>query len=117
VLDGLCRSIVVLIARHTHRGSRMIERHITFNVHAGQTEAFARFFDVEYRPAMTRTPGFIRAELLREAESPTRYQMVLRFVDGDSAAGWRTSDVHQALQPQLTALFSTNEIATYEVVA
>jgi antibiotic biosynthesis monooxygenase (ABM) superfamily enzyme len=95
----------------------MIERHITFNVHADKTDAFERFFDADYRPAMTSSPGFVRAELLREADSPTRYQMILRFADGDSAVGWRTSAVHQALQPQLTALFSDNEIATYEVIA
>ena len=59
----------------------------------------------------------MRVELLREAERPTRYQMVLRWADGESAAGWRTSEVHQALQPALTALFSDNEIQAYEVIA
>lgn len=94
----------------------MIERHITFNVHSEATGAFERFFTDTYRPAMTTSPGFVRAELLREADSPTRYQMVLRFADADSAAGWRTSDVHQGLQPELIALYSTNEIGTYHVI-
>lgn len=95
----------------------MIERHITFNVHADQTAAFERFFADEYRPAMMKSPGFVRADLLREVESSTRYQMVLRFADADSAAGWRTSDVHESLQPSLQALFADNEIQGYEVVA
>lgn len=94
----------------------MIERHITFNVQPEQTGAFERFFTDAYRPAMGASAGFVRAELLRESESPTRYQMVLRFEDGDSAAGWRTSEVHQALQPDLKALYSDNEIQAYEVI-
>ena len=63
----------------------MIERHITFNVHPDRTAEFERFFADEYRPAMATSPGFVRVELLREAENPSRYQMVLRWVDADSA--------------------------------
>jgi heme-degrading monooxygenase HmoA len=95
----------------------MIERHITFNVHPGKGADFEAFFTGRYRPAMSRSPGFVRAELLREAEHPTRYQMTFRFQDAETATGWRTSAAHQALQPDLAALFSTNEIVGYEVVA
>jgi antibiotic biosynthesis monooxygenase (ABM) superfamily enzyme len=42
--------------------------------------------------------------------------MMLRFQDAETAAGWRTSPVHQALQPALAALFSTNEIQGYDVI-
>lgn len=95
----------------------MIERHITFNVLPDQGAAFERFITDEYRPAMAASAGFIRADLLREANDPTRYQLVFRFEDGEAAAGWRTSLVHQGLQPALTDLFSTNEIVGYDVVA
>jgi heme-degrading monooxygenase HmoA len=95
----------------------MIERHITFNVHPGTTAEFERFFAERYRPAMAAAPGFVRVELLREADQPTRYQMTLRFQDAETAAGWRTSPVHEALKPDLAALFSTNEIVGYDVVA
>ena len=59
----------------------MIERHITFNVHPDRTDAFEQFFADDVPPAMAASPGFVRADLLREADSPTRYQMVLRFED------------------------------------
>lgn len=95
----------------------MIERHITFNVRPDKTGEFERFFADRYGPTMAKSPGFVKVELLREAESPTRYQMVLRFEDADSAAGWRTSEVHVALQPALNALFDGNEIQGYEVIA
>jgi heme-degrading monooxygenase HmoA len=95
----------------------MIERHITFNVHAARTVDFERFFADRYRPAMAASPGFVRVELLREAEAPTRYHMTLRFRDAEGAVGWRTSPVHQALAPELAELFSTNEIVGYDVVA
>ena len=95
----------------------MIERHITFNVHPDKKSAFEQYFADPYRTTMAKSPGFVKAELLREAESATRYQMVLRFEDADSAAGWRTSEVHQALQPALGALQSGMEIQGYDVIA
>jgi heme-degrading monooxygenase HmoA len=95
----------------------VIERHITFNVHPDKTGEFERFFADRYGPTMAKAPGFVKVELLREAECPTRYQMVLRFEDADSAAGWRTSELHVALQPALNALFDGNEIQGYEVIA
>jgi heme-degrading monooxygenase HmoA len=100
-----------------HQRPTVIERHITFNVHADRTEDFERFFSESYRPPMAKAPGFVRVELLRELESATRYQMVLRWEDVEAATGWRTSAVHQALQPGLTALFSDNEIQVYEVIS
>lgn len=94
----------------------MIERHITFNVHPDKTAAFEQFIDAAYRPAMAKSPGFVKCELLREADSPTRYQLVFRFEDGDLAAGWRTSEVHQALQPALKALHIDMAVQGYEVI-
>lgn len=94
----------------------MIERHISFNVVAGSETEFERFFAERYRPPITERPGFVRAELLREAESGTRYQMVLRWTDADAATGWRTSPEHQALQPTLSALVATTGIQVYEVI-
>lgn len=94
----------------------MIERHITFNVQPDRTEAFERFIADQYGPTMAKAPGFVRIELLREADSPTRYQMCFRFQDGDTAASWRTSEVHQALQPALAALHSGTEIQGYVVI-
>ena len=94
----------------------MIERHITFNVHPDQTEAFERFIADQYGATMAKARGFVRIELLREADSPTRYQMSFRFEDGETAAGWRTSEVHQALQPALNALHSGAEVQGYVVV-
>lgn len=95
----------------------MIERHITFNVHPDRTEAFEQFVAGQYGPTMAKAAGFVRLELLREADSATRYQMTFRFEDPDSAASWRTSEVHQALQPALQALHTGAEIQGYEVIA
>ncbi len=95
----------------------MIERHITFTVHPDRTGDFERFFADAYAPAMAKAPGFVRVELLREAEAPLRYQMVLRWRDGEAAVAWRTSDVHTALQPALNELHGGMEVVAYEVVA
>ena len=94
----------------------MIERHITFNVYPDTTAAFEQFIAGAYGPAMAKSPGFVKCELLREADSSTRYQLVFRFEDADRAAGWRTSEVHQALQPALKALHVDMAVQGYEVV-
>ena len=94
----------------------MIERHITFTVDAGRAAEFERFIAEQYGRAMAQAPGFVRIELLREADSLTRYQMCFRFQDAASAAGWRTSVEHTGLQPALNALVSTPEVQGYEVI-
>jgi antibiotic biosynthesis monooxygenase (ABM) superfamily enzyme len=65
---------------------------------------------------MAKAPGFVRLDLLREVDSQTRYQMSFRFEDGETAAAWRTSEVHQALQPELAALHSGAEVQGYLVI-
>ena len=50
----------------------MIERHLTFNVHPDRTAAFEAFFAEVYAPRMAESPGFVRVELVREQERPTR---------------------------------------------
>ncbi len=94
----------------------MIERHITFHVIDGRAADFEAFFATRYRPAMSKSPGYVDAWLLRELEQPARNQMVLRFDNVDAATGWRTSAEHEALQPDLTALHSGMDIVAYEVV-
>jgi antibiotic biosynthesis monooxygenase (ABM) superfamily enzyme len=95
----------------------MIERHITFTVPPDHASEFERFFAERYRPAMAASPGYVRVDLLREAEDATKYQMVLRFQDLDASVGWRTSPVHQGLQPDLNALVTSSVVQAYEVIA
>jgi len=95
----------------------MIERHVTFDVFPDQAGAFEQFFQEEYRPAMSKMPGFIRADLLQEQETPGRYQMVIRFESGEAAAHWRASTEHQALSPRLKSMYSESHLQVYEVVA
>lgn len=95
----------------------MIERHITYNVHPDKTAALERLFSEKYGPTMAKAPGFVKVELLREADNPSRYQMMTRFRDADCAAGWASSDAHQALQPAMKALYSDYELQVYEVIS
>jgi heme-degrading monooxygenase HmoA len=96
----------------------MIERHISVTTLPDRTGAFEAFFAGRYGPTMAKAPGFVAVSLLRELDSPTRYQMVLRWADAESAVGWRTSAAHEALQPALTGLYADAEvqIQAYEVV-
>lgn len=94
----------------------MIERHITFNVEPALAREFEHFFAEQYRTAMSQSPGFVRVELLRRTGVNGRYEMAMRWQDGDAAAAWRTSGAHTALQPALNALVTTGDITVYDVV-
>jgi heme-degrading monooxygenase HmoA len=94
----------------------VIERHITFSVHPDMTAEFERFFADEYRPPVLDMPGLVECSLLREAEHADRYQMIFRWEEAEQAVAWRVSEVHQALQPALTALHAGMEIVAYTKV-
>jgi heme-degrading monooxygenase HmoA len=94
----------------------MIERHITFDVLPDQTDTFERFFAEQYRPPVLEMPGLIECTLLREADSPARYQVVFRWERADDAVAWRVSEVHQGLQPGLNALHEGMVIVAYTKV-
>jgi quinol monooxygenase YgiN len=95
----------------------MIERHVSFQVHPDRTADFERFFTESYRPPVLEMPGCIECGLLRETEHPERYQMVFRWESAEGAVAWRTSPVHQALQPALNELHEGMEIIAYARVA
>lgn len=95
----------------------MIERHVTFEVMRGQEQVFEQFFTQEYRPAMSQMAGFVRVELLREQETPSSYQMTIRFDSVEAAAAWRASPAHQALSPRLKTLYSGSQVQVYDVIA
>ena len=95
----------------------MIERHVTFNVLPDRTQDFEELFTAEYRPAMAATPGFAKVELLREKEDATQYQMVIRFESMETAAGWRNSEIHQALKPKIKVLYDGSMLKVYDVIA
>lgn len=95
----------------------MIERHVTFKVYPNKSHDFEELFTQAYRPAMTNMPGYVSVELLRAQETPTEYQMVIRFESAETAAAWRSSEAHQALSPRLKALYSESQLQVYEVVA
>ena len=95
----------------------MIERHVTFDVLSDKTTAFETFFIQEYRPAMSSMPGFVRLELLRHQDTPTQYQMLIRFESIEAAAGWRASPEHQALSPRIKELYHSSQLQVYQVIA
>jgi antibiotic biosynthesis monooxygenase (ABM) superfamily enzyme len=95
----------------------IIERQVTFHVLPGREAEFETFFQQQYRPAMAKTSGFIKADLLRDAENHTDLMMVLRFDSVDSAAAWRASPEHEALKPHLKSLYSGSELKVYQVRA
>jgi hypothetical protein len=43
--------------------------------------------------------------------------LVFRFADAEKATAWRTSAIHQALQPALKELHADMAVQAYEVVS
>lgn len=95
----------------------MIERHVTFNVIPGKEKEFERLFVEEYRPAMSTMPGFVKVELLRQQEDPTKYIMTIRFESLETAAAWRASEAHAALSPKIKALYEGSSVLVCDVIA
>ncbi len=94
----------------------MIERHVTFHVLPKKGKEFARFFEEEYRPAMAKTEGFLKAELLKEMDTDQDFMMILRFESNDAAAVWRASSEHAELKPHLKSLYDGSELRVLELV-
>lgn len=42
----------------------MIVRHVTFEVYPDKAASFEEFFEAEYRPAMSKSPGFVLVEMV-----------------------------------------------------
>jgi heme-degrading monooxygenase HmoA len=95
----------------------MIERHVTFEVLPGKSEAFERFFRSEYAVAMAAQPGFRGAELLRPKESESELVMLLRFDSLEAAQAWRDSADHKRLSPTLKALYQGSQVRVFDVLA
>lgn len=95
----------------------MIERHVTFHVNAGAEADFEALFVDQYRPAMSRQPGFVEVELLRSNDDPQALRMVIRFDSAEEAATWRDSADHAALMPVIQRLYSTTDVEVFDVVA
>jgi heme-degrading monooxygenase HmoA len=95
----------------------MIERHVTFSVHPEKNEEFEALFIQEYRPAMASMPGFCAVELLRRADRPLEYQMVIRFESAETAGAWRNSPRHEQLKPRLKSLYGASTLEVFDVIA
>jgi len=95
----------------------MIERHVTFDVFPEKAREFERFFNEQYRPAMTVQPGFVRIELLQLQENQQKYQMAIQFNSEEEAAAWRSSIAHQTLQPKLKSFYSDSHLQVFDVIA
>jgi heme-degrading monooxygenase HmoA len=92
------------------------ERHVTFHVLPGNGIEFEDFFTSDYQPAMSQTPGFIKAELLKDTNKKQDLQMVLRFESEEAATSWRASNSHAALKPKLKSLYDGSELKVYQVI-
>jgi antibiotic biosynthesis monooxygenase (ABM) superfamily enzyme len=95
----------------------MIERQVHFDVDPEKTAEFEEFFKTEYRPAMSKSPGFVQVDLLVDPKEPTHYQMVIRFQTQENSDAWRASSTHQALSPRLKSMYSGSQVMVYEVAA
>lgn len=111
------RSRTITIGIYQESKGQMIERHVTFDVLPERTADFEQFFSTQYLPAVQKMAGLIECLLLREADNTLHYQVVFRWQTADDATAWRTSAVHQALQPALGALNSGMTIVAYSSVA
>lgn len=95
----------------------MIERHVFFSVLPDKTKEFETFFSYFYKPAMSKMPGFVKVELLRQQDETDRYLMVIGFENNEAVVEWRNSDLHKSLSPVLKEFYSESQVKVFDVVA
>jgi len=77
----------------------VIIRQVTLKVSPDRQAELVTFFRDEYRPAMSRQPGFLAARLLKVAGAGDELQIELE--GEEQAAAWRASPDHVRLSPRL----------------
>ncbi len=65
---------------------------------------------------MSKMPGYVRAELLREQNVVNRYQMLIRFQSAEESDAWRSSPEHKSLSTKLKAFYKDSKVVTFKVV-
>lgn len=95
----------------------MIERQVQFAVYPEKAADFVEFFKNEYRPAMSKSEGFVSVDLLVDPMEPGLYQMTIRFTTRECSDAWRASEAHKLLSPHLKEMYSSSQLAVYEVIA
>ena len=94
----------------------MIERHVSLVLLEGKQVQFEEFLREKYFPAMCLQPGFRGVSVLREQHEASRYKLVIRFEDADSATAWRDSVAHRELSPKFKSFHSESGLMVYEVI-
>jgi quinol monooxygenase YgiN len=95
----------------------MIERQVHLDIHPEKAAEFEEFFKNEYRPAMSKSNGFVSLDLLVDPREPGHYQMAIRFNNQACSDAWRASEAHQQLSPRLKEMYVSLQVMVYEVAA
>jgi heme-degrading monooxygenase HmoA len=84
--------------------SGFMEMHIDFAVEPGKEETMLANYRNNFRPAISKQPGFIMVNLLklrRGGADQTPYRLVLAFQTEEQRVAWTKTDAHQASFPTI----------------
>lgn len=89
---------------------------VDLHVRGGGGPALERVFTEQFRPAISRQPGFVGVELLAPGEGD-RWLLLIRFRDEAARLAWVDTDVHQVVWPLLAEQCDRAEPSLFEPVA
>lgn len=91
-----------------------IELHLDLAVDSAKEQEMIRIFKTEFRPAVSRQPGFVETKMLKlnaalrgPAPPGCNYQFVLSFTSEELRQKWTETDTHKAIWPRIVATLTS----------
>jgi heme-degrading monooxygenase HmoA len=95
-------------------GQRPIELHLDLAVDPAREQEMLNIFEKEFRPAVSRQPGFIDTKMLKltatmrgPAPPGCNYQFILSFVSEVMRQKWTDTPTHKSIWPKIVATLTS----------
>ena len=95
-------------------GQRPIELHLDMAVDPAREQEMLHIFETEFRPAVSRQPGFVGARMLKlkaalrgPAPPGCNYQFVLSFTSEELRQQWTETETHKAIWPRIVGTLTS----------
>jgi len=95
----------------------VIQLEVRLLLKLGKEEEFLDIFKIQFAPAMSKQPGFIRVSLLKQRESKSQYRIEIVFESEKERLAWVNTKEHEEIWPKLAALTSKYSTTGFDFLA
>lgn len=93
---------------------RAIELHLDLAVDPAKEQEMLDIFETEFRPAVSRQPGFVETKMLKlsaalsgNAPAGCNYRFALSFTSEELRQKWTETETHKAIWPRIVATLTS----------